>query len=75
MTRDDTSPATPQPEASAFHDPLAKGFSTTREGRALFWLAVVFSVFQIVTALHLVALPSIMVHGFHVGFLLALTFR
>ena len=74
MTRDDTSPAAQQPEVSTFHDPLAKGFPTTREGRALFWLAVVFSVFQIITALHLVALPSIVVRGFHVGFLLALTF-
>jgi len=74
MTRADTSPTAQQPEAPTFHDPLAKGFPATHEGRALFWLAVVFSVFQIVTALHLVALPSIVVRGFHVGFLLALTF-
>tara|TARA_R110002124_G_scaffold1797_17_gene11598 strand:- start:57281 stop:59398 length:2118 start_codon:yes stop_codon:yes gene_type:complete len=74
MTRADTSPTAQQPEASTFHDPLAKGFPATHEGRALFWLAVVFSVFQIITALHLVALPSIVVRGFHVGFLLALTF-
>ncbi|WP_371136176.1 TRAP transporter permease [Devosia sp.] len=72
--RADTSPTAQQPGASTFHDPLAKGFPATREGRALFWLAVVFSVFQIITALHLVALPSIVVRAFHVGFLLALTF-
>ncbi|WP_404401970.1 TRAP transporter permease [Pelagibacterium halotolerans] len=74
MTRDDTGPAAAPTEAATFHDPLARGFPSTREGKVLFWLAVVFSIFQIVTALHLVALPSIVVRAFHVGFLLALSF-
>ena len=33
-----------------------------------------FSLFQIVTAAHLISLPSQIVRGFHVGFLLVLTF-
>ncbi|GLQ54752.1 TRAP transporter permease [Devosia nitrariae] len=74
MTRDDTGSAAVPLEAVTFHDPLARGFPSTREGRVLFWLAVVFSIFQIVTAMHLVALPSIVVRAFHVGFLLALAF-
>ncbi|NDV01111.1 TRAP transporter permease [Pseudoroseicyclus tamaricis] len=43
-------------------------------GRVLFWIAVVFSIFQIVTAAHLVSLPSQVIRAVHVGFLTALTF-
>jgi TRAP transporter 4TM/12TM fusion protein len=69
--------ALPEPGASpdpAFHDPLAGGFPKTPEGRLLFWLAVVFSLFQIATAAHLISVPSQVLRAFHVGFLLALTF-
>ncbi|BDA84902.1 C4-dicarboxylate ABC transporter [Aureimonas sp. SA4125] len=51
------------------HDPLSSGFPATTEGRLLFWIAFVFSVFQIVTAAHLWDLPSQIVRAVHVGFL------
>lgn len=66
--------AEPTAKPADFHDPLAGGFGVSREGRFLFWVAVAFSTFQIVTALHLVALPSIIVRATHVGFLIALAF-
>ncbi len=43
-------------------------------GRLLFWTAVVFSLFQIATAAHLVDMPSQIVRAVHVGFLTFLTF-
>ena len=43
-------------------------------GRLLFWIAVVFSVFQIVTAAHLVDLSSQITRAVHVGFLMVLAF-
>ena len=56
------------------HDPLAAGFPPGWEGRALFWIAVAFSVFQILTAAHLVDFASQITRAFHVGFLLLLGF-
>ena len=50
------------------------GFPVVPGGRALFWLAVAFSAFQIATAAHLIDLPSQVVRAVHVGFLTALTF-
>ncbi|WP_435259548.1 TRAP transporter permease [Thioclava sp. FR2] len=64
-----TAEAAPNP-----HDPLAAGFPQTLEGRALFWIAVVFSVFQILTAAHLVDFASQVTRSFHVGFLMLLGF-
>ena len=43
-------------------------------GRALFWIAVVFSLFQIATAAHLIDFASQIVRAVHVGFLMVLTF-
>lgn len=56
------------------HDPLAESFPATTEGRALFWIAVLFSVFQIATAAHLLDFSSQIVRAFHVGFLTLLGF-
>ncbi|OYX45345.1 MAG: C4-dicarboxylate ABC transporter [Rhodobacterales bacterium 32-67-9] len=56
------------------HDPLAGSFPATPEGRALFWIAVAFSVFQIATAAHLIDLSSQIVRAVHVGFLTLLGF-
>ena len=56
------------------HDPLAAGFPQTLEGRTLFWIAVAFSLFQILTAAHLVDFPSQVTRAFHVGFLMLLGF-
>jgi len=56
------------------HDPLTESFAPTFEGRLLFWIALLFSVFQIATAAHVIDLPSQVVRGIHVGFLMLLTF-
>ena len=42
-------------------------------GRILFWIAVVFSLFQIATAAHVIDMPSQIVRAVHVGFLMVLT--
>ena len=66
---------TPVPRAAdAAHDPLGEGFPPGSLGRALFWLAVVFSLFQIATAAHLIDMPSQIARALHVGFLMALGF-
>tara|TARA_R110002051_G_scaffold207516_2_gene273078 strand:+ start:42138 stop:44243 length:2106 start_codon:yes stop_codon:yes gene_type:complete len=56
------------------HDPLAESFPRTLEGRLLFWIALIFSVFQIATAAHVIDFPSQVVRAIHVGFLMLLTF-
>ena len=56
------------------HDPLVQSFPASREGRALFWIAVAFSAFQIATAAHLIDFASQIVRAFHVGFLALLGF-
>ncbi|KFE35531.1 TRAP transporter permease [Thioclava atlantica] len=56
------------------HDPLADGFPHSREGRALFWLAVAFSIWQIGFAAHVITPSSQVARAIHVGFLLALGF-
>ncbi|TPW26104.1 TRAP transporter permease [Pararhizobium mangrovi] len=70
--------ATPSERAASteieLDDPLSGGFPATREGRLLFWIAVVFSLYQIATALNLLGLPSQVVRAVHLGFLLLLTF-
>lgn len=70
-------PSHPPPEGSAeagLYDPLAESFSTGREGRLLFFIAVAFSTFQLLTALGLLVVPSQIVRAVHVGFLLLLAF-
>ena len=66
--------AVEQPVNVELHDPLASGFPQSREGRLLFWIAVVFSLYQISTALNLFGLPSQVMRSIHLGFLLLLTF-
>ena len=56
------------------HDPLAAGFPPSAQGRLLFWIAVAFSTFQILTAAHLLDMPSQIVRAAHVGFLMLLGF-
>jgi len=60
--------------AAASHDPLEAGFPPGPEGRLLFWIAVVFSLFQIATAAHLIDLASQITRAAHVGFLMLLAF-
>ncbi len=56
------------------HDPLAKSFPETLEGKFLFAIAIMFSLFQLATAAHVVDLPSQIVRAFHVGFLMLLVY-
>ncbi|WP_395020394.1 TRAP transporter permease [Dongia sp.] len=64
------SPAASSPEGHA--GPLGADFAKTREGRLLFWIAVVFSLYQLATAAHVLNLPSQVVRALHVGFLMLL---
>ncbi|WP_020558516.1 TRAP transporter permease [Thiofilum flexile] len=70
--------ATPAPHPAAvdanLHQPLESGFPQNNQGKILFWIAVVFALFQIATAAHLIDLPSQTVRVLHVGFLLLLVF-
>jgi len=65
---------TPVQAETGFHDPTSASFTQSFEGRLLFWIAVIFSAFQIATAAHLIDFPSQVQRAFHVGFLLLLTF-
>ena len=62
------------PQVANPHDPLLAGFPMSFEGRLLFWIAVAFSVFQVLTAAHLVDFASQVTRAFHVGFLMLLGF-
>ena len=56
------------------HDALAGAFPASPEGRLLFAIAFLFSVFQIATAAHLIDPPSQLVRAVHVGFVTVLIF-
>jgi len=66
-------PGTPIPGQTKAEAQLEKGWGTTLEGRTLFWIAVAFSTFQIVTAMFS-PLPSQIVRSVHVGFLMVVVF-
>ncbi len=55
--------------SAEYYDPTLTSFSTNFEGRLLFYIAITFSVFQVVTAAHLLDLPSQILRAVHVGFL------
>jgi TRAP transporter 4TM/12TM fusion protein len=75
MLHDQTPHQVPESQPDlGLHDPLAESFPATPEGRLLFWLALIFSVFQIATAAHIVDFASQVVRAIHVGFLMLLTF-
>jgi len=75
MLHDQTPHQVPEDQPDlGLHDPLAESFPSTPEGRLLFWLALIFSVFQIATAAHIVDFASQIVRAIHVGFLMLLTF-
>mgnify|MGYP005854565013 CR=1 FL=1 len=63
---------TDRPGETSAHDPLSSGFPPGAEGRILFWIAVVFSAFQIAVAAHLIDMPSQIARAAHVGFLILL---
>ncbi|MDI7861591.1 TRAP transporter permease [Rhizobiaceae bacterium n13] len=56
------------------HDALGGAFPATPEGRVLFAIAFLFSIFQIATAAHLLDPPSQLVRAIHVGFVSVLIF-
>jgi TRAP transporter 4TM/12TM fusion protein len=67
---DTTAPvAAPEEEVPGHH--LPQSFGLSLEGRLLFWIAVLFSVFQLFTAAYAI-LPSQVVRSIHVGFVLLL---
>jgi len=66
-------PGTPIPGQTKTEAQLDKGWGASFEGRSLFWIAVIFSAFQIITAMFS-PLPSQIVRSVHVGFLLLMVF-
>ena len=66
-------PGVPIPGQTKTEARLEKGWGHDFEGRALFWIAVAFSAFQIVTATFS-PLPSQIVRSVHVGFLMIVVF-
>src|SRR3569833_989651 len=66
-------PGTPIPGQTKAEAQLEKGWGTSFGGRTLFWIAVAFSTFQIVTAMFS-PLPSQIVRSVHVGFLMIVVF-
>jgi len=64
---------TPIPGQTKTEARLEKGWGNDLEGRTLFWIAVAFSAFQIVTATFS-PLPSQIVRSVHVGFLMIVVF-
>lgn len=64
---------TAAPSAEEAIEGLPSGFGTGIAGRAAFWIAVAFSLFQLWTAAY-GTLPSQVVRAMHVGFLLLLGF-
>ena len=55
--------------SAGFYDPSTESFPTSLEGKVLFYIAIAFSVFQVITAAHLLDLPSQILRAVHVGFL------
>jgi TRAP transporter 4TM/12TM fusion protein len=66
-------PVTPIPGQTKTEAQLEKGWGDDFEGRALFWIAVAFSAFQIITAMFS-PLASQIVRSVHVGFLMIVVF-
>lgn len=60
--------------AAVPHDALEVSFPSNSAGRWLFGIAVAFSSFQLLTAAHIVDLPSQIVRVVHLAFLLLLAF-
>ena len=56
------------------HNALAGAFPATPEGRLLFAIAFLFSLFQIATAAHMLDPPSQLIRAIHVGFVTVLIF-
>ncbi len=73
MTDVDVAALTPIPGQTKTEARLEKGWGNDFEGNALFWIAVAFSAFQIVTATFS-PLPSQIVRSVHVGFLMIVVF-
>ena len=66
-------PGAPLPGQTKTEARLEKGWGDDFEGRALFWIAVAFSTFQVITATFS-PLPSEIVRSVHVGFLMVMVF-
>ena len=54
-------------DSAGFYDPSTESFPTSLEGKVLFYIAIAFSVFQVITAAHLLDLPSQILRAVHIG--------
>ena len=55
--------------SAVLSDAIIEDFPKTTEGRILFYIAILFSVFQLLTAAHIIDFSSQVVRAIHVGFL------
>lgn len=74
MTESPAPSAAAKPASAEIHDPLEQSFPAGMQGRLLYWIAVVFSLYQIAIAAHIVSLSSQVQRALHLGFLLLLCF-
>ena len=55
--------------SAVLSDAIIEDFPKSTEGRVLFYIAILFSVFQLLIAAHIIDLSSQVVRAIHVGFL------
>jgi len=60
---------TAEESSAVLSDAIIEDFPKSTEGRVLFYIAILFSVFQLLTAAHIIDLSSQVVRAIHVGFL------
>ncbi len=61
-------------KSAELNDHFLENFPTNKEGKFLFYIAILFSTFQILTAAHIIDIPSQILRSTHVGFLGLLSF-
>ena len=60
---------TAEESSAVLSDAIIEDFPKSTEGRVLFYIAILFSVFQLLIAAHIIDLSSQVVRAIHVGFL------
>jgi len=50
-------------DSAGFYDPSTESFPTSLEGKVLFYIAIAFSVFQVITAAHAASCFTCRLHG------------
>jgi len=61
--------STAEKKSAVLADAILESFPKTFEGKVLFYIAIAFSTFQLLTAAHIVDVPTQILRATHVGFL------